>query len=384
MTEPLRLAVLNQREGGGATAHARDLIAMAEARGIRTASFPDARDRDAEALLDALRVFRPDVVHAHCFYNTWPRETLRAIADTWPVAFTLHDVYAANQYGTECWECYRNPWCYACPALPMPKRLYSVYRVRERRVRDRAWRGLRAHVIYPTEWMRRRMRRIAIAALPSTVIRYGIDATAFRPDTTARARLNLSAAPLLLSVGSMYSKDDDRKGFAYLLDAFSRVVRTAIPAARLVIVGRTFGLAMPEGATVVSEVPRNDLAAWYSAADVFALPSLGDNGPLAVLEAMSCGAPVVATAVGGIPEEVADGVTGLLVPPGDAAAVGAAIVRLLGDPATRAAMGAAGRRRVVDLYEREGAFAAHERLYRRLVEERRESTAPRVTPRSGS
>ena len=259
----------------------------------------------------------------------------------------------------------------ACPALPIPKRLYSVYRVRSRRERERAWRALEGHVVYPTEWMRRRVGKTALARLPAAVIPYGIDERFFAPDPEAKERIGWSReAPLILSVGSQYSPEDDRKGFAVLLESFARVVRPEVPAARLVIVGRVFDLALPEGASVKPQLDRHELALWYAAADVFTLPSLGDQAPLAVLEAMAAGAPVVATRVGGIPEEVDSGTTGMLVPPRDATLLGTALVRLLRDPALRASMGAAGRSRVLERFTRARAWAAHEDLYRRLATSR--------------
>jgi glycosyltransferase involved in cell wall biosynthesis len=364
----VRLAILNQREGGGATEHALGLRAQAEAAGFESSYHPSDSDGDPDSLLARLAEIRPDVVHAHCFYNTWPPETLARIASRFPTAFTLHDVYAVNQYGSECWSCDHNAWCFACPALPLPKRFYSVYRVRSRRAREAAWRALDAHLVYPTEWMRRRVSKTALARLDSTLIPYGIDTAAFGPDPRAKERLGWDpAAPLILTVGSMYSPDDDRKGFAVLLEAFARVVRREIPAARLVMIGRTFGLPATEGVLSKSGLDRRELAVWYAAADVFTLPSLGDHAPLAVLEAMSASAPVVATSVGGLPEQVDSGVTGLLVPPSDPLLLGAALVRLLRDPALRASLGAAGRRRALDRFNRARAWSAHEALYRKLA-----------------
>jgi glycosyltransferase involved in cell wall biosynthesis len=93
-----------------------------------------------------------------------------------------------------------------------------------------------------------------------------------------------------------------------------------------------------------------DPAAALAGADLFALPSAAENCPLALLQAMSCGLPAVASAVGGVPEVVTDGVDGLLVPPGDPAALAAALARLAGDAALRARLGSAARARVVDAF----------------------------------
>lgn len=105
------------------------------------------------------------------------------------------------------------------------------------------------------------------------------------------------------------------------------------------------------------------VSSYLADADIFLLSSVSEGISLTLLEAMASGLPVVATAVGGNPEVVASGVTGLLVPPSDPAAFGAAVVTLLDDPAMSAAMGAAGRVRVLQQFGSAAMNRAYSEIY---------------------
>jgi glycosyltransferase involved in cell wall biosynthesis len=149
----------------------------------------------------------------------------------------------------------------------------------------------------------------------------------------------------VLSLGQL----DPHKGHATLIAAWPEVVK-ARPDAQLVLVGdgpcRTELEAMSHRLGVVQSVTfagfHAPAAAFVSACEVLVQPSLTEGMPNAVLEAMAAGRPVVGTRAGGIPELVADGETGLLVPPGDPAALARALVALLQDKTRARAMGAAG------------------------------------------
>lgn len=116
--------------------------------------------------------------------------------------------------------------------------------------------------------------------------------------------------------------------------------------------------------------PNSDqLLALYRDADIFVLPTLADASSIASLEAMSAGLPVVATSVGGVPEIVLDGETGLIVPPGDAAALERAIRSLIENPATARKMGEAGRSRYETYFTPEKVAGMIGRLIARVVEQ---------------
>lgn len=110
---------------------------------------------------------------------------------------------------------------------------------------------------------------------------------------------------------------------------------------------------------------REDVAALIAGCDVFCLPSFAEGLPLVLLEAMAHGKPVVATPVGGTPELVVDGVTGLLVPPGDEAALAEALGRVLSDDGLARRLGEAGRARVEREFSAERAVQRVLSLYGR-------------------
>ena len=145
-----------------------------------------------------------------------------------------------------------------------------------------------------------------------------------------------------------------RKGHAYLLEALAQLKRQGIEARwRLLVVGEgeeadaLFQLSERLGlaAEVAFLGHREDAREIIGAGDLLVLPSLLETQPLVLTEAMAAGRPVVASAIYGIPEIVADGETGCLVPPGEVGPLTGALARLLGDPTLRARLGAAGRQR---------------------------------------
>lgn len=113
--------------------------------------------------------------------------------------------------------------------------------------------------------------------------------------------------------------------------------------------------------------PRGDVPELLAACEVLALPSWIEGLPLVVLEAMAQGRPVVVSAVGGTPELVADGETGLLVPPRDPAALARALGELLGDPERAHALGEAGRRRAAAEFSAEAMAGRVLQVYRELL-----------------
>jgi glycosyltransferase involved in cell wall biosynthesis len=112
---------------------------------------------------------------------------------------------------------------------------------------------------------------------------------------------------------------------------------------------------------------REDVPRLLESADVVVLPSLAEGLPLAALEAMAAGTPLVATAIGGTDEAVVDGVTGLLVPPGDASALAAAVNRVLKEPEEARQRAEAAAARVASDFTADRMVAKVESLYEELL-----------------
>ena len=186
------------------------------------------------------------------------------------------------------------------------------------------------------------------------VLPYPLDTERFSPSPDKAAVPRRS----VLFVGRM----DWRKGLETLARAAAAILAAA-PSATLDIVGgetpdvtATRVLAyipaqLHERVVFWGHVAHADLPAHYRRAAICVVPSRWDNSPNTVYEAMGCGTPVVASRVGGIPELVVDGETGLLVPPDDPAALAEAVTTLLADPDRRARMGCAARAQALARFE---------------------------------
>lgn len=177
------------------------------------------------------------------------------------------------------------------------------------------------------------------------VIRNGVDIDRFQPvpQAQARTRLGLMGEPLLISVGHLV----EVKGHDLTLDALALLV-PRWPGARLCFVGdgplrgklqaQAAALRLTDRVSFAGAVPNDQLATWYSAADVMVLASRSEGWANVLLESMACGTPVVATAVGGTAEVVAAPSVGRLVAANDPAAIAQGVAALLDSPADRAAV----------------------------------------------
>jgi glycosyltransferase involved in cell wall biosynthesis len=205
---------------------------------------------------------------------------------------------------------------------------------------------------------------------PVALIYNGVDLQRYsnqEPCCTLREEYGLPAEAQLVGV---VARLEPEKGHPTLLAAWPEVVARC-PQAHLLVVGEgsqrealeAMARELGIGHRVVFTGRRDDVPAVTAALDVAVLPSYREAQGLSILEAMALGRPVVASNVGGIPEVIQDGVTGLLVPPHDPAALAAAIVRLLTDHPLADTLARAGRELVYERFCVERMVRAIEEIY---------------------
>lgn len=317
------IRVLTEARGVARLGHEVVLAAPAESRiaaeaarfEVRAEALPIGRKRvgAAWALRRYIAAHRFDVVNTHSSTDTWLAAVACATLDRAPALVRTRHISA-----------------------PMPRNAATrwLYASATGRIVTTGER-LRAQVIAET----------GVAADRVTSIPTGIDLGRFRraDRAAARASLGLAAdAPLVGIVATLRSW----KGHRYLLEAVAAMARKDV---RVAIVGdgpqRESLEALAASLGIAGRVRfagnQADVAPWLQSFDLFCLPSYANEGvPQALMQAMACGLAVVATPVGSIDEIVADGETGVMVPPRDAPRLREAIERLLDDPAVREALGA--------------------------------------------
>lgn len=234
-------------------------------------------------------------------------------------------------------------------------------------------------LVAPSEVTRRELE-VDYGGRDVAVIENGIDPSVVRPALVRPAIVassspgqEASSKPTVIYVGRLRT----RKAVAVLLAAHRRLRDEGVDI-DLVIVGggeqldalkqRAAELGLGDSCRFLGALPRDQVVRWYARADVYCLPSIYEGFPVAILEAMAAGLPVVSTTVSGIPEAVVDGETGRLVPPENAEALAGALRELVTDGSLRRRMGDAGRRRVEEHFTIDTIAGRYLQLWQSLLE----------------
>ncbi|HEV7364426.1 MAG TPA: glycosyltransferase [Gemmatimonadales bacterium] len=290
-----------------------------------------------------------DVVHAHWAIPTGPAAVLAAKRLGVPSVITMHggDVYVNPEQGYD----FPTRW-YVRPVLHWTLRQAGA-------------------LTAITEDCRQHALRAGAPAENIRLVFNGTDLRRFSPGENGAGSRGFGQH-MIFACRQLFP----RKGIRFLLEAGAQL-KPRFPDLQIVLAGDGFerpelaqlaaDLGIGPDVTFLGWVPNAELPPYYRAAAVSVIPSLEEGFGIPAAEAMGCEVAVVASDAGGLPEVVENGVTGLVVPRGDSAALADAIGSLLADPERRRTMGQAGRERALRLFDWDRSAEQFEELYREVA-----------------
>lgn len=312
-------------------------------------------------------VISADILHLHNLHGDYFNPfSLPALTCFRPTLWTLHDMQSITGHCAHSFECRR--WitgCNTCPALSTyPEvsidRCNLLWQHKKTIYRDSI-----LDLVVPSEWLRRKVAASILSNHPIHLIYNGVDTKVFKPvpRDDARAALGLPINDILIgAVADTGPTENPWKGGAYVKTAMEAVLSrwpnswyVAVGGAQRGVSGRLISLGRIDDPAVLALV--------LSALDVFFYPSLADNCPLVILEALACGVPIAAFATGGIPELVTDGISGRVAPYRDATALIVALNDLIADAGSRERFRMEARDAAVNRFDHEHILDQYQKLY---------------------
>jgi glycosyltransferase involved in cell wall biosynthesis len=298
-------------------------------------------DFDFPATEHLLNLFetKPDILHCHNLHGGYfDLRKLPYLSQQLPVVLTLHDTWLLSGHCAYSFDCERwKTGCGHCPDLtiyPPVRRDTTAFNWRQKRG---VYSKCRLYLAADSHWLMAKVMDSMLlpGILESRVIHYGIDLSVYKPADVREARKVLGIPNDLIVV--LFSANGIRnnifKDYRTMRDA---IALAAQKSRRRNLRFLALGEAAPReriGKTEVHFIPYQrdprQVARYYQAADLYIHAAKEEAWGRSITEALACGTPVVATAVGGIPEQIKEGETGFLVPEGDAEAMAIQIVHLV-------------------------------------------------------
>jgi glycosyltransferase involved in cell wall biosynthesis len=282
---------------------------------------------------------KPDILHCHNLHGGYfDLRALPWLSKQVPVVLTLHDAWLLSGNCAHSFECERwKTGCGHCPDVSIPPGIKRDCTNRNWVRKKIVFNSSKLYVSTPSNWLMEKVRNSILrpAIVESRVIPNGVDLSVFKPNDRAGARSALGLqkkAKILLftSYGIRESIWKDYQTMRKVLVILARESGTK----KIKFIGLGEGGGNERLRNIEIEfIPYQEdpqvVAKFYQAADVYVHPARAENFPTSIIESFACGTPVVATKVGGIPEQIENGKNGFLVGPGDAEGMAARIRDIL-------------------------------------------------------
>jgi len=291
----------------------------------------------------------PSILHCHNLHGDYfDLRALPWLSHQVPVVLTLHDSWLLAGHCGHPMECER--WtigCGNCPDLTIPPALVRDGTAYNWRKKQDIFSRSRLYVAAPSEWMIKKLSRSMLAPgiVEARIVRNGVDLSTFRSMDKMTARqavgIPLDKKVILFAANGIFNNfyKDYRTIRSAVTKAAERVRDETILFIGLGEEAEPVRWGKAQARFLRYESDERTVASYYQSADLYVHGSLAETYPNSILESLACGTPVVATSVGGIPEQIEDGVTGFLVAAGDAEGMASRIAQLLCDDARRRDMG---------------------------------------------
>lgn len=329
-----------------------------------------------DTLLTKIEALDPEIINLHWVARGFLQiESIKNF--TRPIIWTLHDMWAFTggcHYDGSCGR-YINE-CGLCPFLKSTRENDLSRSVWKRKMDS--WKDVDITIVTPSKWLAECAQKSSLFKERRVkVIPNGLDTDVFKPADKIEARksLGLPLDKLLVLFGAVCSTSERRKGFHLLEPALKKVVQGELgKRVELVVFGtRRTGAGKDGELSLPVQYVGNlsseaKLASFYAAADVFVAPSLEDNLPNTISESLSCGTPVAAFNVGGIPDMVEHKKNGYLVKACDAKELGRGIEWILSDPLRLKKLGDAARAKAVKEYALDVQARRYLDLFKEIVD----------------
>lgn len=319
---------------------------------------------------------QPDLVHLHNLHGGYfdPRALVK-LSEQVPVMLTLHDAWLLSGNCAHSFTCERwKTGCGNCPDITIYPGLKvdttHLNWIRKKEIFTQS----KLYIATPCQWLMDKVNAsiLAPAMIEGRVIPNGVDVQVFHPGDRQQARVQLGLPadqPILLFVANGI-KNNLFKDYETLRAAIIMIGSLSEKPIYFVALGEK-GQTEHLGQATVHYIERTSniglVASYFQAADIYVHASKAETFPNTILEAMACGLPVVASDVGGIAEQVVNGLTGLLVESLNPDRLAQAVLLLLEDPSLRQKMGAAGLERVQEYFTLEQQAKQYQEWYEEIV-----------------
>ncbi len=321
--------------------------------------------------------FTPDLLHLHNLHGHYfDLRALSWLSRQIPTVITLHDAWLISGHCSHSFDCER--WmsgCGNCPDLSIYPAVRRDATASNWKRKKKIYAKSRLHVVAPAQWLLNRAHEsiLAPAIKSSCVVNHGIDLSVFKSGDRrqARAELNLPGDATILLFAAAGIKQNIWKDYQTMRGALELLGERKGQSQLLFL---ALGDAAPTervGGNELRFIPyasdRSVLAKYYQAADLYIHGAKAEAWGLTITEAMACGLPVVASNVGGIPDQVTERESGFLVPVGNAEAMAEKIAALLENPPLRERMGRVAQKRAHDNFGLSAMVAGYETFYETIL-----------------